>query len=369
MLKLRINSESLELNAAKGKNLYPFTATITYFGRPSDKFVGGTDLVDDKGPYRVVIPNELGNSKIKDLEGKGVFAAEDLDEHANSICVGEFVSTWTEKVGDTTLAKASGLIKRNNENSDLVDRIIEEARANKLGFSYDIKSVAFVYTDLEASNGSQSERVLTLTDFQWRGATILKRQAAAYEETLLAANKIQTQEDEDMDAKEIQTLLTAALTPLVEQVGSLKTEMAELKAKQEKAATPTPTPTPAPVPATPVADGTKVSLKDLAAQIALGVSEAIKEQLKPIQDLVASSNAPTKGTRHSFSAHEIQFYGKYTDKKENDQMDVADYQAIIDSVKYDDHLSRDRKVAMLEAASSIKRELARKQILSGGGAQ
>ena len=168
-----------------------------------------------------------------------------------------------------------------------------------------------------------------------------------------------------MDGKELQSLLTAALGPLVEKVGAMEASIADLKAKQEKAAvTPAPV-TPAPV--TPPSDGNKISLKDLMASLGTTVADAIKEQMKPLEGFVASATASTKGTKHSLSANEIQFFGKYTEKKVNDEMQAEDYQAIIDSVKYDDKLPRDRKIAMLEAASSIKRDLLRKRFVSGGG--
>ena len=210
MIKLLIVSTELTLQAGHDKNNLPFVAIVTYGGKVSDKFVGGTENIEG-GPYKVLIPSNVLEANIKQLEGRKVFSSDDLDSHAHSIDIGEFTEAWTEPIKDpitgefVTAAKASGVFHRSKD-PELVDKIIALARQGVLGFSYDIKEVRF---DLQAV--SDGEQVVTVSDFKWRGATVLKKEVAAYQITQLAAMKKELEEDDSMDEKKLAELVAKSV--------------------------------------------------------------------------------------------------------------------------------------------------------------
>jgi hypothetical protein len=86
---LHFYSAELEFQASTSRSKHPFLALVTYGGRPSDNFVGGTENIDG-GPYKVIIPANVLEAKISGLKGKKVFAAEGLDTHQRSDNVGVF---------------------------------------------------------------------------------------------------------------------------------------------------------------------------------------------------------------------------------------------------------------------------------------
>ncbi len=232
----------LTIQASSSPDKFPFIAIVTYGGRISDKFVGGTEGIEG-GPYRVLIPGQLLEDRIKELEGRKVFAEENLEEHSHSVDVGEFLQAWVEPVKDPATgefmmaAKASGLFYR-DKNPELVDKIIALARSGVVGFSYDLKDVQF---ELQAV--SSSEKVVRIGDFKWRGATVLKKEAAAYQLTQLAASKKTTEEEDfDMDEKTLTELVGKGVKEGIEiGIKQMKEEVIqpfneELKASVEKIA-------------------------------------------------------------------------------------------------------------------------------------
>lgn len=260
------------INAGTAKGEHPFIGLITYAGKSSDNCVGGTEILEG-GPYRVFIPTDLMRRKITELEGCSVFAENNLDSHSKTKPVGEFVSAWCEPAdtpdGRMVLAaRASGLLSH-NKNPEMVDKIVAEARNKKLGFSYDIKDIYFT---LEAHEVFPDLKVVKIIDFQWRGATILYNDVAAYGLTQLAARekenlskvslerikeavtlsinnvfKNKTHEVNIMNETELKQMTDAiasavdtAVKPIKDEVAkvseeikTLKTETSELKAKAE----------------------------------------------------------------------------------------------------------------------------------------
>ena len=219
-MELGLISLNLKLEASSVKGKYPFTASITSGGKISDGYVGGTETVPG-GPYRVLISTDLLAKKIKGLTGKAAFASEDLDSHADTITVGQFMDSWIEPVVDQdtgeyiSLARASGLLE-SDDNENLVSDIVAGARKGLMGFSYDLKDNTY---RIENING---EDVYVATDFEWLGATILKRDAAAYRNTRLAASKVK-REDTEMGEKnkdgtqtvDVQAQVTEATKPIL----------------------------------------------------------------------------------------------------------------------------------------------------------
>ena len=66
-----------------------------------------------------------------------------------------------------------------SRHKELVAKVIDRARAGEMGLSYDMKDASVVLDDTIVPG----EKIAVLTDFKWRGATALKRDAAAYQWT------------------------------------------------------------------------------------------------------------------------------------------------------------------------------------------
>ena len=188
------------------------------------------------GPYRVLIPTNLLKAKISGLSGKSVFATEGLKDHDDSVVIGEFLQSWVEPATDSktgeyiSVAKASGVLSA-SEDSDLVDDIVAYAREERMGFSYDLTKAQYV---LEKVDG---ETVARLTDFEWRGATTLLRETAAYKFTKLAAskaslekatmNKEELEELKGVFASTLSEFKEKFVTPLAEGIEAVKTSAKE----------------------------------------------------------------------------------------------------------------------------------------------
>ncbi len=389
----------LDLQAAKEDVAeYPFeNALVTYGGRPSDHPVGGTEKIKG-GPYRVLIPASLLAKKIGDLRGKKVFAAESLDGHNNSYEIGVFTKAWTEPVGEdenapgnvVLAARASGLLFR-DRHPELTASVIELAKANKLGLSYDIKDVLF---RLDEVNG---ERVLVVVDFAWRGATILKKENAAYELTQLAAHSI-LEEDKEMDIKELHAALEAALNkyhddvvkPLVEKVNSLE-QSSEEKAKlaaqavanevmekmeafsasieEVKAEMKSPV-TELPQTESPSDEKDEtMKVSDFIAQIGAEFRKAVEplaEKISKLEGSQTGSSSDTtaaKGIRKSLGASQVALVEKYAQKGQTGELTAESIAATIEMIKQDPNLSKSKKMELVASLSASRRELLRQENL------
>ncbi len=233
---------SVNFRAGKKNGIYPFTGVVTQAGVLSTHPVGGTENIEG-GPYRILITEETMKGKIDGLMGKNVFATDTFDTHDNGIRVGEFMNAWLQESADQEGAIdvcVSGEIM-SKYNPDLVDKILQLARTGELGFSYDLKGISWEIKTVagEKDSGTDAEQILELTDFTWRGATILKRDAAAYEETTLAAKKAvivnsSRKESPFMDAKDQAELQTLFQTVVDTSLKPLQTELATIKAAQTK---------------------------------------------------------------------------------------------------------------------------------------
>jgi hypothetical protein len=368
MIKLKLFSERIELNAAQQANQYPFVATITYGGKLSDGFVGGTENIPG-GPYRVLISAELLRKKIKSLAGKAVFVS-DLHSHENNYKIGTFLQAWVESEelpdGTTALAaKASGLITENADNSEMIQKILDEARDEKLGFSYDIKNVSFELK-AGAADSSTSEQYVQVTDFEWRGATVLKRDAAAYEETRLAASKAKPKGDEDdMTPEQLREALTPLIAPIQSGLSELRTEVATLKAEQAalKAGAASPNTQ------QPQTSGNSVTAKDFAAGIAAAIVEANKpmqEALTKLTESVANKgeNKPA-GVRRSMGPAEFQ--AKYQMKPDPEMSfnTSTDIRNAIESI-HASTMPVHRKEKIVAELGAMRRALLHDEMVNGG---
>jgi len=338
MVKLNLLSASLEIQAATTTEKQPFIATVTFGGRVSDHCVGGTESIEG-GPFRVLIPTDILEGKIGELENKRVFAAEDLITHSNAHAVGVFVDTWCESQsmdGVMVLAaKASGFFDRSRD-EELVEEIILKARQGQLGFSYDLKEVGFLLKELDAG-----EVILEATNFKWRGATVLKRDAAAYRSTQLAARKSDNKEQmesKDMNQIEIDALVEKISAGLTKQIEGLETKLikkvevsvSELRSEiaTQKAATealeakitakpvdkPTDKPDDKPTDKDDKPDGQEVPMKDFFGKMSETLAEANKPLIESVNKLVENLSAgaeEVENTRKSVSGDILQLVTKY----------------------------------------------------------
>jgi hypothetical protein len=342
MVKLNLLSASLEIQAGTTTEKQPFIATVTFGGRVSDHCVGGTEGIEG-GPFRVLIPTNILENKIGELENKRVFAAEDLITHSNAHAVGVFVDTWCESQsmdGVMVLAaKASGFFDRSRD-EELVEEIILKARQGQLGFSYDLKEVGFLLKQLDAG-----EVILEATNFKWRGATVLKRDAAAYRSTQLAATKSDNQEQMEKDTmnqieidaivekisagltKQLEGLETKLVKKVEASVSELRSEIATQKAATEAleakiTAKPVDKPTDKPGEKGKEGKegdegkptGQEVPMKDFFGKMSETLAEANKPLIESVNKLVESMSAGAteeENTRKSVGGDILQLVTKY----------------------------------------------------------
>ncbi len=369
MIKLKLFSDSIELQASQIANQYPFIATITYGGKLSDGFVGGTENIEG-GPYRVLISSDLLRRKIKSLAGKSVLVS-DLESHNKNYKVGTFLQAWVEQTtlpgGELALAaKASGLLIETEDNKEIIDRIIDEARAEKLGFSYDIKDVRF---DLKASTDSSTDQFVDVTDFEWRGATILKRDAAAYEETKLAASKTTPRKDQDdMTPEQIRDAIAPLVSPLQSSIDSLKTEYASLKAEVQTLKASVASGAPKDEKKDDQNNG--VSMKDFAASIGAAMAEAnkpvIEAQTKILEALTKKEEPKQTGVRRSTTLTGSEFRTKYSFGDDKLKFETADdVRQVIDTI-HASNVPEGKKGRMIAELGALRRELARQEFSNAG---
>jgi len=360
VLRLNFGFIPLELSAAAEDtpDIQPFLATVTYAGICSDGPVGGTENIDG-GPYKIFIPVDLMEQRAADLKGKPVFAASSLDTHEGTTRVGFFTNAYLDRfVGTEIHALKGGGFFDSSKNADLLAKILDRARNYELGFSYDMKEAGGHIEAMDTSGGWSSEpkmeNVLVLDDFKWRGATILRRETAAYQWTTLAAslavrpseaekaeqerlknrvsvvrppaiaapvepaastNRQQSTSQEnslDMDEKKLQEILNASLAPLTASISGFDTRLKALEAGRAPAA-------PA-APATTDGGGNKITVKDLVAGFTSAINETIKPLVESVNKLVTASAGPKpgEGQRMTLSAATIQTIERFGGDKAKD---------------------------------------------------
>jgi len=158
-------------DAGMGKhpNKMPFSATLLICDEPSDKPPHGAQ------GHRILVTSEVAKSKLSGLPGMAVnYDPSDMDEHATQNKVGVITKAWMEG----PRVKISGFVWKKD-----FPRAEQDLKRKDLGTSMEL---ADVYVANEHSN------IWTLDDFEFTGATILKRNAAAYTKTSLAASQLKS---------------------------------------------------------------------------------------------------------------------------------------------------------------------------------
>ena len=375
-----LDTHNISLTAGGTEEKFPFVAIITFGGRPSDGLVGGTDTIPG-GPYRVDIPTSVLQDKISELVGKPVFASDSLMDHSNTIEIGEFMQAWVEPTQDPatgefiSVAKASGMLFRDRD-PDLVDRVISGARNGIMGFSWDIGAVKF---NLEEQ--PDGEKVLKVSDLEWHGATVLRKETAAYQMTHLAASKNEQKEYDNMNEKEIVATIKETIasefkahqedavkkediTGITESIDGIKGDIKDLKAKSdefEKGIKANAEPKGDLKPkekGEESSEGDTISIKDFAGLM----KEAVAEGMKPVTDSIGdlktamAGKDPEEGDtssngRKSHRSGEVErIFAKYVDSEDLDDGEP--------------HTSEGIKIAIAAVKDKIQNRRQRDEILS-----
>ena len=197
-MELRLEAMSLMLPDVKDHpNKAPFSGIMTRIGVASDRPPGGSD------GKRVILTAEAVDRAIPSLLGMGVDYTPSFDGHDPQ-----------KKIGIVTGAKAKGNalhVEGFFYASDFPE-VVDQIQANKrsLGWSYEILAVRI--EDLQANP-------LVITEFVFTGAAVLRKDAAAYSTTTIAANA----EDPAMPN-------TVTLEQLAESVAALTKSVAAIQA-------------------------------------------------------------------------------------------------------------------------------------------
>lgn len=378
----------------------PFLATITWAGCVSDGCVGGTESITDEngnviGPLRIFIPSALMETKVTELIGKSVFAAESLDTHENSVDVGQFLDAYTQRMrgSEVYCVQGSGFFDK-TKNETLVARIIERARSGELGFSYDLKDTPG-YIDAEMNPG---ENIFVLTDFKWRGATVLYRNTAAYYFTTLAAKRAdrtpafaartnsakpsipperngtdstrdgQPSGDTEMTKEEIIAAVTAAMAPLSAEVGKLTAGQQALEARfvTLEAATKPAVTAPAKEEVLTAAGLSTAIATATAAAVAAEIGKALPIALAAAG--IEKKPAPGTGQRATFQASEIatvERWGGKTALDETGEPTLDGLTATIHAINDNVTLTAEGRTRALDVIVPMRNQLQRELMMGG----
>ncbi len=202
-MEITLDAMSLMVPDVKGHpNRHPFSGIVTRIGLPSDKAPGGSM------GKRVILTPEAVEAAIPSLLGMGVDYSHDFNGHDPE-----------RKIGVITDAKSKGdalHIKGFFYSADF-PHVVQEIVANRrqLGWSYEL---------IVNPGGSQvAGDFLVVTDFVFTGAAVLRKDAAAYSTTTLAA----ASEDQAMAEHE-------ADVKVMQKIHELEKEIEELKRDQKK---------------------------------------------------------------------------------------------------------------------------------------
>ncbi len=204
-IELQIEAMSLMVPDIKGHpNRHPFSGIVTRIGLPSDKAPGGS------AGKRVILTPEAVKAAIPSILGMGVDYSHDFRGHDPQ-----------RKIGVITGAKEKGNALHIEGFFYAADfpEVVAEIVANKrkLGWSYEV---------LVADGGAQhAEDLLIVTEFVFTGAAVLRKDAAAYSTTTLAA----ATEDSDMAEYDHK-----ADEKVMDEVKALKKRIDELEKAQEE---------------------------------------------------------------------------------------------------------------------------------------
>ncbi len=212
---LCIDAMSIELpDSGEHTNRMPFSGVLVKLDQPSDDAPHGSDR------KRVLMTTDAAEKSLASLLGMGVNAKKSFDGHDAQ-----------RKIGVITGATIDG--------SDLrIEGIIyaadfpEEAATikrdmNALGFSFEAKPAHVVSLDGDP---------LVITSCVFTGASILRKDKAAYTTTSLAAAAAGENEMTKEDLEAIGSMLDAKIAPLSDKISTIEASQAEIGTKIEAGA-------------------------------------------------------------------------------------------------------------------------------------
>lgn len=148
-------------------NKLPFKGTLLLVDQPSQKPPHGSQ------GHRILVRKKVAQDKLNTLPGMAVnYDASDMDEHDTKHKVGIITKAWMD--GDKV--EVSGYTWKKD-----FPEVTNDLKKKNLGMSMELGDV---YVANEHSN------IWDLTDFVFTGATILKKDAAAYTNTSLSASSL-----------------------------------------------------------------------------------------------------------------------------------------------------------------------------------
>lgn len=160
-------------------NRMPFTGTLLIVDAPSTKPPHGS-----RG-HRILVPKAVAKKRLSGLVGMGLNYEPNLESHAPRRKVGVITEVWMS--GDKVEVKGFVYAKDFPE-------VKQDFKQGKLGMSMEL---ANVYVKDEHAD------VWYLEDFHFTGATVLKKDAAAYYQTALAAKAAKRSSREAVQGEEI----------------------------------------------------------------------------------------------------------------------------------------------------------------------
>jgi hypothetical protein len=165
-----VTMSDVDLDSTEGKehpNASPFSGTLLLLDEPSQQPPHGAD------GHAIYVPRRVAEQRLKTLPGMGINYESDLEGHNPQNKIGVITDAWI----DGNKAKVKGLIWKKD-----FPEAVRTFRQNKgqLGMSMELGDVYVREKD---------EPVWHLEDFHFTGATVLRKDHAAYEGTDLAASK------------------------------------------------------------------------------------------------------------------------------------------------------------------------------------
>jgi hypothetical protein len=203
-LELAFGTGGISVVASTHPNKMKFSGVLVRLDEPSDKPPSGSN------GHKILVTTELAKARLNSIKGMGLNYAPSLDGHAQRRKVGVIQKAWI----DGRNLHVEGTIWKHD-----FPEAEKDLKQAGLGMSMEIGDV-----EVEDQHAS----VWKLSDFQFLGATILFRNAAAYHKTLaIAASK-------ERDKQMAQVAKKKVAAGAKEQTGLSKQDVALIAAEAAK---------------------------------------------------------------------------------------------------------------------------------------
>lgn len=197
-----VDITDLDIQDSEHPNLAPFKGTLLLVNQPSNQPPHGSD------GHPIYVKKEIAEKRLNTLPGMGINYQDDLEGHNPTKKIGVITKSWI----DGNKVRVEGVIWKKD-----FPEATRKFRMNRgrLGMSMELGDVYVRDKD---------EDIWHLEDFHFTGATILRKDHAAYEHTDLAASK----------QRFVKALAAARSAVQIIQRKGGKPEMADEKKKRNK---------------------------------------------------------------------------------------------------------------------------------------